>query len=222
VYQETTLAVTVASTASDTFVLTEERFQVGDYLRVDDEYVKVIPGGAGNTIKVSRGELGSTPSIHTWDTLIYCLSILAIENLHKYEVSPGSGLFQDGPQRRIDALLGSAGTPASGLLGELGSTHVIELPVLFDRVAGPTVKWSACTANVVNSLIADGKAFMSDTHGPVFTGTDYFQNLIASKMTGTVVPTFIDAWYLHLSKGEVHCGSNARREPISTDWWEAW
>ena len=53
---------------------------------------------------------------------------------------------------------------------------------------------------------------------------NHFENAATSKLTaaGVVAPVFIDAWKLHEKDGEVHCGSNARREPLRLDWWMAW
>ena len=94
-------------------------------------------------------------------------------------------------------------------------------PVLFNiRYPG---MWRAYTSNVVNCVIVEGKALIPDTHGPTVAGVNYFHQRVIATMSGTVQRVFVDSWDLHLIGGELHCGSNVRREPISdVKWWEAW
>ena len=50
-----------------------------------------------------------------------------------------------------------------------------------------------------------------------------FESKVVEKLNGTVTPIFVGSWVTHMSNGEVHCGSNARRAMLDgIDWWQSW
>ena len=65
---------------------------------------------------------------------------------------------------------------------------------------------------------------MPDTFGPIVGNTDYFKAeiLLSLSAQGIVAPDYVDGWALHMKDGEVHCGSNTERTPITMHWWDAW
>ena len=66
-----------------TGVGTANRFQLGDYLEVDDEIVRVsstgLSGSNNDSLTVLRGQLGTLPKAHTIDSIIKKLKTLAVE-----------------------------------------------------------------------------------------------------------------------------------------------
>ena len=196
-----------------------------DYLRVGDEYVKVVSVSSGTReILVEReqifGETGGRATFHPGGSVIYCLSELAIGNLYQYKLNPRKRM--DGPQMRID------NTKNEDLIPALAGTQyeIVELPVLFKTDTG---LWFPYTANPVNCLIAGGTVFVADPDGPTAGGTDHFQAMITDRMKTVGSCVFIDAWELHKNGGHVHCGTNTKREPHQAgdppspvEWWTAW
>ncbi|RJQ74699.1 hypothetical protein D5S17_22275 [Pseudonocardiaceae bacterium YIM PH 21723] len=80
----------------------------------------------------------------------------------------------------------------------------------------------ADTPAAANGLTLSATSYAApDPHGPKVGGTDVFKQstLDALKNTGLTVSWVEDWSYLHLLDGEVHCGSNALRDPTRTDWY---
>jgi len=75
--------------------------------------------------------------------------------------------------------------------------------------------------NMVNSLIVEGKILIPKPFGPRDSSGDIFENEVTSVITG-LVEEFIDyEWKdYHYNLGEVHCGTNAKRDAPSDNWWE--
>jgi hypothetical protein len=171
-------------------------------------------GGGSATIAVSRQQVGSSASEHPADSVICAPSDPAKENL--IPVLPEVAEYC--PRDRIRDAMEGVLLPALGA----SSSQVIPLPVLFRRSDGGHY-WLAYASNVINCLVAKGRAVMPDTHGPMVATTDEFRKEINSLPDAIATVRFIDAWALHEAQGEVHCGSNVRRAPVrGVDWWEAW
>jgi len=193
-----------------------------DFLRIGVEYVQILTA-TNNLITVTRGEwatndAGSEPSMHNAGAIIYCLNDVVRENL--YKPSPE----REGPflhlQRQRSIL--SAG------LAPVVPTFV-ELPVLFfrpypnDPDQSRKYKFTALSGNVINGLVLGGSLITIDPMGPQVAGVDQFRQLIDSQLSGLIAPVYINAWELQRYHGGVHCGSNARREPVQgAQWWDAW
>ena len=62
---------------------TANRFQIGDYLEIDEEIVRIsatgLSGSGNDAFTVLRGQLGTVPKAHTIDALIKKIGIMAVE-----------------------------------------------------------------------------------------------------------------------------------------------
>ena len=62
---------------------TANRFQLGDYLEVGEEIVRVsatgLSGASNDSLTVLRGQLGTVPKAHTIDSLIKKVNVFAVE-----------------------------------------------------------------------------------------------------------------------------------------------
>ncbi|MCP3798414.1 protein-arginine deiminase domain-containing protein [Allokutzneria sp. A3M-2-11 16] len=82
----------------------------------------------------------------------------------------------------------------------------------------------ASTASIVNGLSIKAGVFAAPKpHGPVVNGVDLFERATEDALAGYPVRlSWVEDWaYLHMLIGEVHCGTNALREPTRADWWRA-
>lgn len=109
------------------------------------------------------------------------------------------------------------------LTKELGLTSedILDLPALFLPV-GKKRRAETYFPNVVNMLVLDQHLAIPKPFGPVIDG----ECQIEVDVKKTLEPFglhchFIDDWEPYfLGRGEIHCGSNARRKPLTTKWWE--
>ncbi|HRR80728.1 MAG TPA: protein-arginine deiminase family protein [Planctomycetota bacterium] len=187
-------------------------------LRLGNEYCVVESGGGTTQVKVDRktinDALGITRTTHRVHSRVYAVTSLIKTNFSE-EYEPD----WPGPQRRLDRIRESLGT----LKLREGVLEIIELPVLFMRKS--QALYCAYTSNVVNCLVAGGKAIMPMTRAdPDDTKLDPFETYITAKLQArtAVKAEFVDAWELHTRLGEVHCGSNTKRAPAASLWWVAW
>ncbi|XP_040501780.1 protein-arginine deiminase type-4 isoform X3 [Ursus maritimus] len=108
---------------------------------------------------------------------------------------------------------------------ELGLTErdIIDIPQLFklhEEVSG-ILKAEAYFPNMVNMLVLGKHLGIPKPFGPVING----QCCLEEKVRSLLEPlglhcTFIDDFYAyHVRHGEVHCGTNVRRQPFSFKWW---
>ncbi|GLY47233.1 protein-arginine deiminase family protein [Lentzea sp. NBRC 102530] len=82
----------------------------------------------------------------------------------------------------------------------------------------------AHSAGIPNGISLGGGVFGApDPHGPRVGGVDLFKTRTEQALTGTPVKIkWVEDWdFLHAGAGEVHCGTNAFREPTRADWWRA-
>lgn len=97
---------------------------------------------------------------------------------------------------------------------------IIELPVLYMRT--PEGLADAMTAGVANMIVINNHCIVPDPFGPVSGGVDLFKQDIRNKLTplGLTVH-FLDDWNTyHVALGEVHCGTNTKRQITPTRWWK--
>ena len=124
-------------------------------------------------------------------------------------------------QRKLDRI-------KNGLRRQLGMDRrgfpdpnaIIELPVLYMRT--PEGFADAMTAGVVNMLVINNHCIVPKPFGPVSGGVDLFEQDIRNKLTplGLTVH-FLDDWNTyHVALGEVHCGTNTKRQIVRRPWWE--
>lgn len=108
----------------------------------------------------------------------------------------------------------------------LDDDDFIHLPVLFRK---ERVRYIAYTPGVVNSLVLTKPDLtvhlcMPKPFGPVVNGVCKFEEAITAALgpagTTGVGLTFIDdfATY-HVLYGEIHCGTNSKRQPPTDRWW---
>ncbi|MFS8103830.1 protein-arginine deiminase domain-containing protein [Lentzea alba] len=82
----------------------------------------------------------------------------------------------------------------------------------------------AHSAGIPNGISLGGGVFGApDPHGPRIDGVDLFKSTTERALAGTPVKVkWVEDWdFLHKGAGEVHCGTNALREPTRADWWRA-
>ncbi|MGH9902166.1 MAG: protein-arginine deiminase family protein, partial [Pyrinomonadaceae bacterium] len=154
-----------------------------------------------------------------------------------------AGLAASYPRRTVNAILGDAAlmaaqTTAQGHMGgiktkiktELGlsDSDFIDFPILFKEEGGRYVAYTPGSVNMLVLTKADKTARMCipKPFGPVVGGNCKFEEVIKSDLgpvgTTGVEPKFIDDfWTYHVAYGEIHCGTNSKRDP-PTDrfWWE--
>jgi len=203
-----------AMDASTTSVICSNMtFTSNDVLRVDNELM-AVQSVNGTTATVVRAVGGRPAAAHTAGAIIYAYSEVMKYNL---PIDP-----QNSAVKHIESVTNAL---SRALGSSFDSSHFIPLPVIFEyrehwyddqgedrgpgRVAG--------TANVVNCLPQwNDRLYYSQT------GCDVFEMDIATKLQG-LNPTPVDVWdNYHCKKGEIHCGTAARRSlSITPSWWQS-
>lgn len=103
----------------------------------------------------------------------------------------------------------------------LTDAEIVKIPFLHTSMQGLSY---AYIPGMVNGIyIADGHFVAPKPHGPVIDGKDIFEEaMIAALKPYGVAVHFAENWSeYHAGLGEVHCGSNARRQVPDTKWWES-
>ena len=91
----------------------------------------------------------------------------------------------------------------------------IRVPALINKYG------EAVVPNMVNSVVLNGHIYIVAPNGPVIEGKDQLEEEMRRLLTGLPLePYFLDARQYHKWGGEVHCGTNIRREGFSQSWWE--
>jgi len=108
------------------------------------------------------------------------------------------------------------------LKAETGLTddEIIHIPFLHQEDMGLSMAYMPGTVNGLS--FADDAFAAPDPHGPIVDGKDIFKTQMedALKKVGVKV-VWVEDWDLyHALTGEVHCGSNSRRDvPADEKWW---
>ncbi|XP_069096857.1 protein-arginine deiminase type-3-like [Pleurodeles waltl] len=105
---------------------------------------------------------------------------------------------------------------------ELGleEKDIIDIPVLFDRVEKyPGV--AALFPDLVNMIVLGKNLGIPKPFGPIINGKCCLEEKVCSLLEPLGLNcNFIDDFSsYHVQFGEVHCGSNVRREPFAFKWW---
>ncbi len=128
-------------------------------------------------------------------------------------------------QQKLDAAL-------AVLRRNLDLPGVIEVPVLFSENHMMPGLYDAFTADMVNLVVLGNRCIVPKAFGPgpavvhptqLGYNMDQFEHDLYQQLTAiAVTPLFIDEFaYLHMMKGEIHCGTNVRRQPFAPPaWWE--
>jgi len=102
----------------------------------------------------------------------------------------------------------------------IAESDIVDIPALFWK-GGGTQRAIAHMPNMANALIVGDRFITSDPFGPQVGGVDAFAQPVIDALTplGLTVD-LVDDWYpYHEWWGEVHCGTNAVRDPPTTPWW---
>ncbi|MEM8779262.1 MAG: protein-arginine deiminase domain-containing protein, partial [Cyanobacteria bacterium P01_G01_bin.49] len=106
---------------------------------------------------------------------------------------------------------------------ELGLTEedIIDLPALFEAV-GNKKRAETYFPNMVNMLVLDRHLAIPKPFGPQINGECQLEAFVKNRLKSLdLVCYFIDDWEPYfLGRGEIHCGTNTRRKPFKTKWWE--
>ncbi|XP_017518050.2 protein-arginine deiminase type-4 [Manis javanica] len=108
---------------------------------------------------------------------------------------------------------------------ELGLTEqdIVDIPQLFKLQADfkGTLKAEAFFPNMVNMLVLGKHLGIPKPFGPVINGRCCLEEKVRSLLEPLGLHcTFINDFYTyHIQHGEVHCGTNVRRQPFSFKWW---
>lgn len=102
----------------------------------------------------------------------------------------------------------------------LTDAEIIKVPGLHTTTQGGSY---AYVPGMVNGILVSDKDFVSPSpHGPVIAGKDIFQQAMTDRLAAVgITAHFAEDWdEYHANIGEVHCGSNTRRQIPDTKWWE--
>ena len=102
----------------------------------------------------------------------------------------------------------------------LTDAEIIKVPGLHTTMQGGSY---AYVPGMVNGIVISDKDFVSPSpHGPVIEGKDIFQQAMTDRLAAVgITAHFAEDWdEYHANIGEVHCGSNTRRQIPDTKWWE--
>ncbi|SDX73129.1 protein-arginine deiminase [Amycolatopsis xylanica] len=120
-------------------------------------------------------------------------------------------LFEEVHLAQIDELVASGRIPPQTKAG-------LQKRTVPERVFG------AHTAGIPNGISLGGGVFGApDPHGPRVGGVDLFKRETERALTGIPLKvSWVEDWdFAHKWLGEVHCITNALREPTKADWWRA-
>jgi len=180
-------------------------FNVGDYLRVGDEVLRVLGINLPNGYVVARAQAGRPATVHATNDVIYALSPLMVKNL----IGTNSVVSKIRMARR---------QLRQGLDSYSSAVTFTAVPVLFNngRPGYNPEHFAACTANLANSLVVNkgnASVYYPDP------GADVFRMYFTNSVPGAVA---VNVWnFYHCGYGEIHCGTATRRilqhEP---PWWE--
>ncbi|GBF80361.1 protein-arginine deiminase family protein [Aphanothece sacrum] len=106
---------------------------------------------------------------------------------------------------------------------ELGLTEedIIDLPGLY-QAAGNKKRAETFSPNMVNMLVLNQHLAIPKPFGPKIKGECQLELFVRKSLEWLGFTChFIDDWEPYfLGRGEIHCGTNARRKPFSQKWWE--
>lgn len=206
---------------SDTLIrVTRGQYQVGDYLLVDREVIKVIgktqATGGETHLSVERGQAyGNSGQSHAVGALLRILSDESVVNVY------GRGQLSEALSIRIEQMLAQLETKLDTTVTRTG------VPVLFGwspNGAGQG-QYVAATVNMVNCVVrpAEPPATLVGTIYASNPGNARFCQLFSSMVSVNVSFTQGEddrrAWEYHLLEGELHCGSNSKRSFPDEPWW---
>jgi len=102
----------------------------------------------------------------------------------------------------------------------LTDDEIISIPYLHESINGYSVAFQPGTVNGLH--VEKGHFYPPDPHGPVIDGKDIMKAQFEDALGAIDYAVhWVEDWDLyHRMLGEVHCGSNAKRELPDVNWWE--
>ncbi len=102
----------------------------------------------------------------------------------------------------------------------ISDNEIVQIPVLFQPVPDGE-RTAAYFPDMVNHLVIGENSIVPKPFGPLINGKCAFEKSFEEALPERNI-YFVDDWYsYHEMLGEVHCGTNTRREPFkSKKWWE--
>ncbi|CAH1250156.1 PADI3 [Branchiostoma lanceolatum] len=140
-----------------------------------------------------------------------------------------NNLLEDSSVRKQNALYQSYINENREILKkELGLTEedIVDLPQLYREVTEPNAdtpgRAAAAFPNLVNMLVLGKFLGIPKPFGPIINGACAFEQHVTSLLEPLgLTCDFLDDWYsYHVFLGEVHCGTQTRRQPFAFKWWE--
>jgi len=149
------------------------------------------------------------PEFHGTPAIVTVAEVLRDSNLEALNKTDAQGEIN-----RIRTALEAAA-------GGAGNLTFVKVPVLYvgQRANFSTLgKALAFTPNLANLQPINGKLYFPRQFGPRdSSGDDIFEKTAKSRFATAL---FVDDWNLyHRLEGEVHCGSNTKRNAPALDWW---
>ncbi len=189
-----------ANTNDATLAFSNLVFEVGDYLRTDNE-ILLVTATNGYNVTMQRAQASTVAASHTNGSLIYALSDYLVENLVPREEEPCVAPHIASVTNTMIQVF-----PTS-------TFSYVSIPVLFHYRTSPDVGFAAISANACNCLVIPGDHVYYS-----YTGCTAFEQYISSVVSNAYP---LDVWLkYHCAFGEVHCGSATRRTiPTSPAWW---
>ncbi|ACK66158.1 Protein-arginine deiminase [Rippkaea orientalis PCC 8801] len=108
------------------------------------------------------------------------------------------------------------------LKAELGLEEgdIIDLPSLFEATRNGRAE--TFFPNMVNMLVLGKELGIPKPYGPQIDGQCQFEAYVKTQLDPLGLNChFIDDWTSYfLGRGDIHCGTNTRRQPFTQPWWE--
>ncbi|QFS50246.1 rotein-arginine deiminase [Nostoc sphaeroides CCNUC1] len=103
---------------------------------------------------------------------------------------------------------------------DLSEEDIIELPALFENDRDGRAE--TFSPNMVNMIVLKEHLGIPKPFGPKINNQCQFEAYVKEVLEPLgLVCHFIDDWEPYfLGRGEIHCGTNTRRQPFTKKWWE--
>ncbi|MCC5640420.1 protein-arginine deiminase [Nostoc sp. CHAB 5844] len=103
---------------------------------------------------------------------------------------------------------------------DLSEEDIIELPALFEKDRDGRAE--TFSPNMVNMIVLNQHLGIPKPFGPKIDHQCQFEAYVKGVLEPLgLVCHFIDDWEPYfLGRGEIHCGTNTRRQPFTQKWWE--
>lgn len=115
-------------------------------------------------------------------------------------------------QQRLDRILAKAQQDFN-----LPEERIIKLPLLYGSVREAYGLWS----NPVNSIYINGTVIAGDPRTPQIEEQGFVQQLIQQQLDAVNISVqFVDDRSYQENRGNVHCATNAKKQPVVSDVWQ--